>query len=761
MIIKELYISEFGGIKNKALKLGSGGGLTVIYGENESGKSTVLLFIKFMLYGLQRRSQSNIERERSLSWSGSVASGSMILEYRGREYKIERTFSDRSRVPEKLSIVALDNGTPVVTEKSPGEYFLGVPREVFESSACVGQMRSGDINGEKTAQSLSNMLASADESIDTASVLKELNSIRTSYMHKNQAGGSIFEDEAKINSLRLKLDEAKNASLAIEGKTESFEKTKSEYDALRLELEKKDALVGQFNKIALIKRFEDLRKKETELPTISKEKEICAKKFLKTDFFPDRTHVAELRAAAREIDERDRALSAKEAEKKAHILGFDIKDAERGEIAEADGGKNEILAPALKAKADAKRLKDICVGLSAASIISVTAGIVLTVLLGILTGVGFLVAAGLLTVATAGVAVRAVKLKKEANALISSLNEQYCADESNLAERIEECLKALALRRAYDSKNARLEAELALAEESYEATRARAYSLLKLTLGENAEPEYSELVSEAQRMTDFLDEYDALVREEDAFLRMLENERTLLSRYDEEKLKSEITVSIEDATPEAVEAAEREKSFCTAKRTALEGRLTLLQNELIALRIKAENPIPIADRLAELEEKVRKDRAFYGALVLAMNTIEDASASMRGNVTPVISKSASEILSRISNEKYNILRTNTQLGLTLDIDGFGVSSELLSAGTKDAAYLALRIALILQIFGDDRPPIIFDESLCQLDDKRHLSAIKLLCSLADEGIQIIIFTSHGREERACTVLGAEYELITL
>ena len=29
-----------------------------------------------------------------------------------------------------------------------GEYFLGVPKEVFESSACVGQMSSTEINGE-------------------------------------------------------------------------------------------------------------------------------------------------------------------------------------------------------------------------------------------------------------------------------------------------------------------------------------------------------------------------------------------------------------------------------------------------------------------------------------------------------------------------------------------------------------------------------------------------------------------------------------
>jgi uncharacterized protein YhaN len=225
LIIKELYIAEFGGIKDKKIEFGNENMLNIIYGENESGKSTVFLFIKFMLYGLQRKSQTNTERERSLSWSGGVASGSLVLIHNGKEYRIERTFSDRSR-GEKLVILSLDSGTSVTTDKAPGEYFLGVPREVFESSACVGQMRSGEINGEKTAQSLSNMLSSADESIDTSSVLKELNTIRTSYLHKNQGGGSLYEDESKINSLKIKLDEAKNASLAIEGKSESFDKIK-------------------------------------------------------------------------------------------------------------------------------------------------------------------------------------------------------------------------------------------------------------------------------------------------------------------------------------------------------------------------------------------------------------------------------------------------------------------------------------------------------------------------------------------------------
>ena len=344
MIIKKLYIAEFGGIKDKKIEFGNENMLNIIYGENESGKSTVFLFIKFMLYGLQRKSQSNTERERSLSWSGGVASGSLVLIHKGKEYRIERTFSDRSR-GEKLVILSLDSGTSITTDRAPGEYFLGVPREVFESSACVGQMRSSEINGEKTAQSLSNMLSSADESVDTSSVLKELNTIRTSYLHKNQGGGSLYEDEAKINSLRIKLDEAKNASLAIEGKSESFDKIKKEYEALKIELEEKDALVTQFNKIATIRRFEALRKKEAEISSMVEKKDICAREALKTEFFPDRTHAAELRAAARELTDAEQRLLAKATKRDAHSPDYDAELALLGETAEQNGGKEKLVFP--------------------------------------------------------------------------------------------------------------------------------------------------------------------------------------------------------------------------------------------------------------------------------------------------------------------------------------------------------------------------------------------------------------------------------
>ena len=760
MKIKELYIAEFGGIRDKKIELDTDNGLNIIYGENESGKSTIFLFIKFILYGLHRKSQTNVERERSLSWSGSVASGSMTFEHNGENFRIERTFSDRAR-GERLVIISLDSGTNITTDKAPGEYFLGVPREVFESSACVGQMRSDEINGEKTAQSLSNILSSADEGVDVASILRELNLIRASYLHKNQGGGLIFEDEAKINALRIKLDEAKNASIAIEGKTESFDRIKKEYEAMKLELEENDALVSQFNKIAIIKRFEALREKENELYGVVGKKDECAKSTLTTDYFPDRNHVAELRASSRDLAEKEKSFEAKERKVAEYKPNYDSELATFGERVEESGGKVSIIAALNEPINRASSKMKIGAAFGVSAILAAVFGVAGFAFVPIAVSFIALAAALGLGASAIAVCVGALKMKNDAAKELERVSHSYHATPDTLSERIDEATRELFRMREYNTERARLEAELDFSEEALEASKQRAYRLLTLTMGENAEPECDAIDAEAARLDDFLNRYDELASEESAFIRVLENERNSLARYDEDKLRGEITVNIEEATPEAVDEAERSKSFLLAKKSAYENKITFLQNELVALRVKAEDPIPIADRLAMLEEKNKKDRYFYDALVLAMNVIEESSAAMRGSVTPLISRTASEFIAQMSGDKYNTLRTNSRLGITLDKDGFSVASELLSAGTKDTAYIALRLALIMQIYKNSRPPIIFDESFCQLDDRRLGNTVELLNSLVSGGMQIIMFTSHKREIEACRRADIAYNEIIL
>lgn len=52
MQIRELILKNYGKFHNRQIELEDG--INLIYGENESGKSTIHTFIKGMLFGMER-----------------------------------------------------------------------------------------------------------------------------------------------------------------------------------------------------------------------------------------------------------------------------------------------------------------------------------------------------------------------------------------------------------------------------------------------------------------------------------------------------------------------------------------------------------------------------------------------------------------------------------------------------------------------------------------------------------------------------------
>ena len=57
MLIRNIHIISFGMLYDRHIRFGDG--LNVIEGENETGKSTVGAFVKFMFYGLDKAEGTN------------------------------------------------------------------------------------------------------------------------------------------------------------------------------------------------------------------------------------------------------------------------------------------------------------------------------------------------------------------------------------------------------------------------------------------------------------------------------------------------------------------------------------------------------------------------------------------------------------------------------------------------------------------------------------------------------------------------------
>jgi uncharacterized protein YhaN len=119
---------------------------------------------------------------------------------------------------------------------------------------------------------------------------------------------------------------------------------------------------------------------------------------------------------------------------------------------------------------------------------------------------------------------------------------------------------------------------------------------------------------------------------------------------------------------------------------------------------------------------------------------------MRDSVTPIIRKRAGDYLSAFTGGKYDSVGIESGF-LPVAVEG-GQSRtrpELLSAGTRDAMYLSLRLSLLNVLYGNELPPLILDEALSQMDDGRATNTLSILADFCGDGGQCLLFTCHRRE----------------
>ena len=99
MKINKIKINSYGKIKNKEIKLNNN--LNIIYGKNESGKSTILNFIFNILYGIQKNKNGKeiSDYEKYKPWDSDEFSGKITYELDNKnKYEIYREFIEEKRI---------------------------------------------------------------------------------------------------------------------------------------------------------------------------------------------------------------------------------------------------------------------------------------------------------------------------------------------------------------------------------------------------------------------------------------------------------------------------------------------------------------------------------------------------------------------------------------------------------------------------------------------------------------------------------------
>lgn len=161
-----------------------------------------------------------------------------------------------------------------------------------------------------------------------------------------------------------------------------------------------------------------------------------------------------------------------------------------------------------------------------------------------------------------------------------------------------------------------------------------------------------------------------------------------------------------------------------------------------------------SNELEQIEEDVRQleikkaeleDTGF--SLRTALEVLEEASIEIKRDFAPVLNSNTSKIVSIITSQRYGDIKVDENL-IPRTTEPFAneiVPISVLSGGTIDQMYLALRIALVKTMESkSEKLPLIMDEILAQYDDTRSLDTLKMLKELSSER-QIILFTCKSRE----------------
>ena len=156
--------ATFGRLEQHELHLHSG--LNLICAPNESGKSTWGSFICAMLYGLSTRDRGLMaDKNRFAPWSGAAMQGRMDILSDGRALTLQRDTRRANAPMGNFSCTYTGTGTPVegITAQNAGEQLLGVPRDVWERSAFIGQNALAVSQSAELERRISSLITTGEE----------------------------------------------------------------------------------------------------------------------------------------------------------------------------------------------------------------------------------------------------------------------------------------------------------------------------------------------------------------------------------------------------------------------------------------------------------------------------------------------------------------------------------------------------------------------------------------------------------------------
>ncbi len=731
MRICEIHIEEFGGILNKHITLD--GGFNLLCGVNESGKTTLCNFIKYIFYGFS----GTDERSGMSNFKTGVSSGYILIEDgNGMKYRIVRRDSEKSKG--RLNIFRETDGSEFSIWRdhaaTPGEYFLGVTEKLYTRSIYVSQIGGAALDGG-SAEAVSNLLISGDEATNLNKAKTALENYRKSLRLKRGRGGKISDTEDALSHLKEKFERGAKIKEDLSELNASIKRLENDREAYVKQLQStREALASAkstriFN---LLKAREDIEKQHEEL--LLREEDVINKNTV-NGFLPDESYIRELTAAK----------NAAEAQKESHeslktkitsITEQKKQSVPKGYKEYTEMEKTGSVKEKYRKSSAAKRTLQLFAVFS--SILSVAS--ISSFFIPDSFGIPLERSINVASVSTFFAALfwalcirSAIKLHR--------INKKLFISSKRPASKAFEEFDTYDKVHGNDFRS--FSEALTESEKNADDKKAALNSLLSLwgkSTAAEAEEAYYKYLADKKETEEKLIE----LRSREHF-----NSAQLSIYTDTEILEAQSASTTETDVP-AENLSEKTVTELEIKIDNVKGELREL--EIRRAEISGGGALKLDKLSAEIdktEAELKRLNFNYAAVELATAALEKAEGNIRYTVSPYLNETAGEYFTALTKKRYSglLLDENMSLKYKDGETGTPIDSLYLSGGSADLAWICLRLALHKKL-SESRPvPIILDECFVYLDDTRLKAILKKLTDMATKnGVQILLFSASSREK---------------
>lgn len=711
MRIRRVNIESFGAVRDRSYSLSDG--LNVLYGPNESGKTSTMEFIRTLLVPSTKK-KLYPERRRG-------DSGTLIYEQDGQERVLRLTYrtvsGDTPRMPTGTddqnlfrSVFAMTpsdlDDEKVVTEGGVKSRFLTVPGgdSMPEARAAAEDLWVSKLGKRSNSQSevieLSNRLSALDVSII------EARRVTDEYGDLDARRAAL---EARVSELRersSKLSESKRIH-------DIYESNRPNYERLE-DLRRQRADIGDFVPVT-----QDDRARFANLKTVAEEK---------------RAHVEDL---SRRREEKSQALMG--ADRRRIVLmsqqigtipgKLEMYREDSEALRQAQSRRREHAeAPVPK---ESESTRGSVSGLLVAGAIIAVMGLVATAL----------VSSYAITVTVVGIIVAAFGLRRPAKVPVASPQVQSVDDDGEVRE--------LGRRTsAFESEVSAMMSELGLHSRGVEA------DVGMLTAVRDAAVAVSNIDNDLMRAKmDSGTAVSNLLRFTQRFAGEEGFEACSRKTLDAEKIDGEISM-LRDVIAKAGLDPDRFDCPVDYDGDHVSDEIEQASLELGQVNERMKGILDTEDIERMMDERVQIQAGLDEALdegavgLLAMAIADRACEEIYSQVQPGVITTADRYLSMMTGGQYRIDTDPRSEGLSIRNGDEVKGITAWSSGLRAQALLAVKLAVAREMGGGE-VPVILDDVLLPFDSDRKGGACRALAELAPE-MQVLMFTCDAETVSICS-----------